>query len=69
MDSIGHRALTSQLAEDLGWLEEHSRSQGIGTMQQLSSAERAFQASELRLAAAVVRNVLGPFLDGQAERF
>ena len=62
MDSIGHRTLTSQLAEDLGWLEEHSRSQGIGTAQQLSSAERAFQASELRLAAAVVRNVgfLGP---------
>ncbi len=65
MDSIGHRALTSQLADDLGWLEEHSRSQGIGTAQQLSSAERAFQASELRLAAAVVRNVLGPYLDGQ----
>src|SRR5207248_2054521 len=56
--SIGHRALTSQLAEDLGWLEEHSRQRG--------HTELAVQAGEMRLAAALVRNVIGPYLDGQA---
>jgi hypothetical protein len=46
------RALTTQLADDLAWLEEHCRS-------------RPEQAIPLRLAAALVRNCLGPFLDGQ----
>src|SRR6185369_5262791 len=65
MESIGHRALTSQLAEDFSWLEEHCRLSGIGTTTQASPAVRAAQAGELRLAAALVRNCLGPFLDGQ----
>jgi GTP-binding protein EngB required for normal cell division len=46
------RALTTQLADDLSWLEEHCRS-------------RPEQAVPLRLAAALVRNCIGPFLDGQ----
>jgi hypothetical protein len=55
MDKIGTRALTSQLAEDLGWLEAHCR-QKEGQDQ---------QAAALRLAAALVRNCLGPFLDDE----
>jgi hypothetical protein len=43
------------LAEDLGWLEEHCRRQGDHTS----------QAGELRLAEALVRNSIGPFLDRQ----
>jgi hypothetical protein len=55
MDDSGKRTLTSQLAEDLGWLEEHCRQQpGL-----------AAEAGQLRLAAALVRNCIGPFLDGQ----
>jgi hypothetical protein len=55
MDSLGTRSLVSQLAEDLGWLEAHCRQQ----------PELAARAGQLRLAAALVRNVLGPFLDQQ----
>ena len=55
MDQIGTRALISQLAEDLGWLEEHCRRQ----------PELGAQGGELHLAAALVRNCIGPFLDGQ----
>src|SRR5436309_5245339 len=55
MDQLSTRTLLSQLAEDLGWLEAHCRSQ----------PSQAAQAGELRLAAALVRNCLGPFLDGQ----
>jgi hypothetical protein len=55
MDKLGHRTLTSQLAEDLSWLEEHCRRQ----------SDQATQASQLRLAAALVRNVIGPFLNEQ----
>src|SRR5438270_9291203 len=67
MDTLGHRALTSQLAEDLGWLEEHSRRRGLNdAVLQVSAPEQAIQASELRLAAALVRNVLGPYLNEQA---
>lgn len=58
MDTIGSRALTNQLAEDLSWLEEHCRSQ----------AEQAAHAGELHLAAALVRNCIGPFLEGQSPR-
>src|SRR6266849_11140087 len=50
------RNVTSQLAEDLGWLEEYCRGQ----------SNLAAQGVELRLAAALVRNCIGPFLDGQA---
>jgi len=67
MDILGHRALTSQLAEDLGWLEEHSRRRGLSdAVLQAAAPDQAIQASELRLAAALVRNVLGPYLNEQA---
>lgn len=49
------RILTSQLADDLGWLEEHCR----------KSPQQAAHVGELRLAAALVRNCIGPFLDRQ----
>src|SRR6266567_4852517 len=55
MDQANTRTLTSQLAEDLGWLEDHCRRQGDHTS----------QAGELRLAEALVRNSIGPFLDRQ----
>src|SRR6266851_258328 len=55
MDQLSTRRLTSQLAEDLGWLEEHCRHQ----------PGQAALASQLRLAAALVRNCIGPFLDEQ----
>src|SRR5262245_28154037 len=55
MDQHAIRTLTSQLADDLGWLEEHCRQQ----------PDQARQAGQLRLAAALVRNCVGPFLDKQ----
>jgi hypothetical protein len=55
METFGIRSLTSQLAEDLGWLEEHCR----------RSPEQAVQAVQLRLTAALVRNCIGPYLDDQ----
>src|SRR5438876_1822621 len=56
MDNLATRTLTSQLADDLAWLEDHSRRQ----------PEQTDQAGQLRLAAALVRNCIGPFLGGQA---
>ncbi|MCS7023139.1 MAG: 50S ribosome-binding GTPase, partial [Gemmataceae bacterium] len=47
-----------QLADDLRWLEEHCRQQ----------PELAAQAGTLRLASALTRNVIGPFLEGQPPR-
>ncbi len=55
MDSQAARALTDQLAEDLGWLEQHAS--------QVPDWARA--SALLRLAAALVRNGVGPLLDGQ----
>src|SRR5262249_33563114 len=55
MDTSAIRALTSQLAEDFGWLEEHCRQQ----------PEQARQGGRLRLAGARVRNVIGPSWDEQ----
>jgi hypothetical protein len=55
MDATDQRPVVSQLAEDLSWLEEHSRRQ----------PELARQSGQLRLAAGLVRNIIGPFLDGQ----
>jgi hypothetical protein len=55
MDAYTSRALTSQLADDLGWLEQHSR----------RHPEQGRHYGRLRLAAALVRNCLGPFLDEQ----
>src|SRR5947209_7698313 len=57
MDNLGNRALVSQLAEDLGWLEEHCR----------RHPDQAAHAGQLRLAAALVRNSLGPFLNDQPD--
>jgi hypothetical protein len=56
MDTQSARALTSQLADDLGWLEQHACQQADG----------ARASALLRLAAALVRNCVGPLLDGQA---
>ena len=56
MDSPDHRQLSSLLAGDLAWLEDHCRRQPA----------LARETGQLRLAAALVRNVAGPFLDGQA---
>src|SRR5207245_6032651 len=55
MDAASNRTLVSDLADDLGWLEEHCRRQ----------PQLAARAGELRLAAALVRNVVGPYLEGQ----
>jgi GTP-binding protein EngB required for normal cell division len=57
MDAADHRQLVSLLASDLAWLEDHCRRQ----------SELAREAGQLRLAAALVRNVVGPFLDTGAE--
>ncbi len=55
MDAYGSRALTIQLADDLGWLEQHCRQQ----------PGQAVHTGQLRLAAALARNCVGPFLDDQ----
>jgi hypothetical protein len=55
MEQAGLRALVHQTADDLAWLEQHARRQ----------PDEAAQAGALRLAAALVRNVVGPCLDGQ----
>jgi hypothetical protein len=55
MDQYGSRALTTQLADDLGWLEQHCR----------QHPEQAVYTGQLRLAASLVRNCVGPFLDEQ----
>src|SRR5437016_8567690 len=55
MDAPSLRILTTDLADDLGWLEEHCRRQ----------PQLIARAGELRLAAALVRNVIGPHLQGQ----
>src|SRR5262245_37999371 len=57
MDQSAIRTLTTQLAEDLGWLEQHCRTR----------PGQEPQAVQLRLAAALVRNGVGPFLDNQPE--
>ncbi len=54
MDQPAIRNLTKELAEDLGWLEEHARGQPA----------HANQAARLRFAAALVRNVMAPLLEG-----
>ncbi len=55
MDPLAVRTLIAELADDLAWLEEHCRRQ----------PEQADHAGKLRFAAALVRNSIGPFLDGQ----
>jgi hypothetical protein len=53
MEQAGVRSLMSQLGDDLTWLEEHARRR----------PEQAIHAGELRLASALVRNVVAPFLE------
>jgi hypothetical protein len=55
MEQLTARALTSQLAADLAWLERHC----------LRNPAQVRAASAVRLAAALVRNSIGPFLDDQ----
>ena len=55
MDVATNRALTSQLVDDLDWLEQHCR----------RYPEQAMQTGQVRLAASLVRNCAGPFLDNQ----
>jgi hypothetical protein len=56
MNTFTARALTTQLAEDFAWLEQHCRQR----------PEQLQATGQLRLAAALVRNCIGPFLDDQA---
>jgi energy-coupling factor transporter ATP-binding protein EcfA2 len=49
------RAKIRQLADDLQWLEEYCRKQ----------SDLSQHGGQLRLAAALTRNVIGPALDGQ----
>jgi hypothetical protein len=58
MDSTDHRAKVRQLADDLAWLEGHCR----------SNPALAKHAGQLRFAAGLARNVVGPALDGQPPR-
>lgn len=50
MDPHHHRDKVRQLADDLSWLEDHCRRQ----------PDLAAHAAQLRLAAALTRNVIGP---------
>ena len=54
MDQTLVRGVTSQLADDLAWLEAHARAQ----------AAHAARAAELHYAGALVRNICSPFLEG-----
>jgi hypothetical protein len=56
MNAPGIRTLIGQLADDLAWLEDHCRRQ----------PDQASHAGKIRFAAALVRNCVGPFLDGQS---
>ncbi len=55
MQPTEHRSAVGQLADDLRWLEDHCRRQ----------PDLAAHAGTLRLASALTRNVIGPFLEGQ----
>jgi hypothetical protein len=58
MEPTVHRSSVAQLADDLNWLEDHCRKQ----------PELAPQAGSLRLASALARSTIGPFLEGQPAR-
>ena len=55
MDPAALRVRTNQLAEDLAWLEGHVATKPDSTLTR----------GRLRLAAAMVRNVVAPYLDNQ----
>lgn len=58
MEPTIHRSSVAQLADDLNWLEDHCRKQ----------TDLAAHAGTLRLASALTRNAIGPFLEGQPAR-
>ncbi len=58
MQPTEHRSAVGQLADDLRWLEDHCRRQ----------PELSAHAGTLRLASALARNIIGPFLEGQPTR-
>ena len=58
MQSLDVRSTVEELSRDLGWLEDHFR----------QDASLAVHAGNLRLASALTRNVVGPFLEGQPAR-
>jgi len=51
-----HRQIAQRLADDLGWLEQHAREHKLTPQ----------LGGRLRLAAALVRNCIGPFLEDDA---
>src|SRR5438132_299947 len=55
MQALDTRSAVGELAKDLGWLEDHCRQQPA----------LAAHAGNLRLASALARNVVGPFLEDQ----
>jgi hypothetical protein len=66
METLTARALTGQLADDLGWLEQHCRKNAPPyPSTQAGGGEVDAAAAKLRLAAALVRNCIGPRLDDQ----
>ncbi|HEY3787505.1 MAG TPA: GTPase [Urbifossiella sp.] len=58
MQSLDTRSAVGDLARDLAWLEEHCRQQPA----------LAIHAGQLRLASALTRNVVGPYLEDQPAR-
>ena len=54
MESVTARDTVQQLAADFGWLERHC----------LAQPDLAKESAQLRLAAALTRNVVGPALEG-----
>jgi hypothetical protein len=65
MENLAVRTLVSQLADDLSWLEEHCRRQPTPPAGEEKGKGEGAGAGQLRLAAALTRNCIGPFLDGQ----
>ncbi|MCX7667159.1 MAG: 50S ribosome-binding GTPase [Gemmataceae bacterium] len=55
MNDVEHRFVVGRLSEDLDWFETHLR----------NDPQRASAVATTRLSAALVRNVVGPFLDGE----
>jgi len=56
VESTDLRQTVQQLSDDLSWLESHCR----------DSPALADQAGQIRLASSIIRNVVGPSLEGQA---
>ncbi|MEZ6139872.1 MAG: GTPase [Zavarzinella sp.] len=55
MEGVDHRIVISQLADQFSWLEDHWR----------DSEQAPPKVLRLRFGAALVRNVIGPWIDGQ----